>query len=128
MMASLWIALGSALGGIARYLLSTAVAERFGESFPWGTLAVNILGSLLIGLLAGLTDPSSRMLVPPAMRQFLIIGLMGGFTTFSSFSLQTLNLLRDGELLLAVANVLGSVLLCLVAAALGLMAALRIAS
>ncbi len=128
MMATLWIALGSALGGIARHVLSTSVAERFGESFPWGTLVVNVLGSLLIGFLAGLSDPSSRLLVPPAARQFLIIGVMGGFTTFSSFSLQTLNLLRDGELFLASMNAVGSVILCVLAAAIGLVAALRIVS
>lgn len=128
MIAAFWIGLGSALGGIARYLVSNAIASRWGDSFPWGTLLVNVTGSLLIGFLAGLSDPPSRMLVPTAARQFLMIGLMGGFTTFSSFSLQTLELLRDGEVLLATLNATASLALCLLAAWLGLATALRIAS
>lgn len=124
--AVVWVGLGSAVGGVMRYVVSVWAAGRFGEAFPWGTLLVNVGGSLLIGLVAGLSDPSSRMAVPPGARQFLMIGVMGGFTTFSSFSLQTLHLLRDREFLFAGANVLLSVTLCLLAAWLGLVLASRL--
>jgi CrcB protein len=119
MYAYFWIAVGSALGGAARYALSGFVAERVGETFPWGTLAVNVIGSLIIGFFATLTAPDGRVLASPLMRQFVIIGLCGGFTTFSAFSLQTLNLARDGDWLRAGANVLLSVLACLVAVWIG---------
>ncbi len=109
----LWIAGGSALGGVARFWLSGLIARQFGETFPWGTLAVNVLGSMLIGLFAALSDPDGRLLISPAARQAVIFGVFGGFTTFSSFSLQTLYLVRDGEWLAAAGNVGGSVLLCL---------------
>lgn len=111
----LLIALGSAFGGVARYWCSSLIAERAGETFPWGTLAVNVAGSCLIGLLAGLAAPEGRFYLSPDARQFLMIGVMGGFTTFSSFSLQTLMLIRDGDWLAAVANVLLSVIACLAA-------------
>ena len=128
MQALFWIGLGSAAGGIARHLVSLSVSARFGEAFPWGTLVVNVVGSFLIALVAGLADPSSRLMVPAAARQFLAVGVMGGFTTFSSFSLQTLNLLRDGQLAYAGLNVGLSLLLCLIGAWLGLQAASAIAS
>jgi CrcB protein len=115
----LWIAAGSALGGIARYWLSGAVARRFGEAFPVGTLIVNVTGSFVIGFLAAWTEPHGRSLAGAATRQFLMIGICGGYTTFSSFSLQTLNLARDGEWLYAGANIGLSVLLCLFAVWLG---------
>lgn len=111
----LWVGLGSALGGMARYWCSGAVARLIGETFPWGTILVNVAGSFLIGFFATLTDPDGRLLVPTSARQFVMIGLLGGFTTFSSFSLQTLALARDGEWLQAGTNVVGSVLLCLMA-------------
>jgi fluoride exporter len=111
----LLIALGSALGGVARYWLSGVVASHVGELFPWGTLAVNVLGSALIGLLAGLSD-SARMPLSADVRGFLMVGVMGGFTTFSSFSLQTLQRLQDGDWWRAGANVVASVVLCLLAA------------
>ena len=111
----LWVGLGSALGGMARYWCSGAVARLFGETFPWGTILVNVAGSFVIGLFATLTDPDGRLLVPTAARQFVMVGLLGGFTTFSSFSLQTLALARDGEWLHAGTNIVGSVLLCLMA-------------
>lgn len=113
-MTYLWVALGSAVGGMARYGCSGFVARAFGGAFPWGTLLVNVLGSTLIGLLAASTAPDSRWLLPPDARALLMIGLCGGFTTFSSFSLETLNLVRDGEWLWATANVVFSVLSCLV--------------
>jgi len=118
-MAYLIIALGSALGGAARYWCSGLVAQRVGEVFPWGTLVVNVVGSLLIGMLGAMSEPDGRWYLEPSTRQFLMIGVLGGFTTFSSFSLQTLNLLRDGEWLHAIANVLGSVSACLLAVWLG---------
>jgi CrcB protein len=111
----LWIALGSALGGVARYACSGWVAQQVGETFPWGTIAVNTVGSFLIGLVATLTGPDGRLLVPSHGRDFVMIGVFGGFTTFSSFSLQTLALAREGEWLGAGLNVVLSVILCLVA-------------
>lgn len=123
MISYFWIALGSALGGMARYWCSGLVAERIGETFPWGTIFINILGSFVIGFFATLTGPDARLLVPVEIRQFVIVGLCGGYTTFSSFSLQSLNLLRDGEWLAAGANIGGSVLFCLVAVWLGYLAA-----
>ena len=115
----LWIAIGSALGGIARYWCSGVAARLIGETFPWGTLIVNVIGSFIIGFFAILTGPDGRILVPSVARQFVMIGLCGGFTTFSSFSLQTLNLATDGEYLYAGLNVVLSVVLCLIAVWLG---------
>lgn len=112
-MSLLLVILGSGIGGGLRYLLSGYVAQRFGESFPWGTLVINSLGSFAIGFFATLTGTEGRWLVPAAGRTFFMAGLCGGFTTFSSFSLQTLNLARDAEWLYAGLNILGSVALCL---------------
>lgn len=92
-----WIAVGSALGGSARYGLSGAVDRAFGETFPWGTWLVNVSGCFVIGLFAALTSPDGRWFVPTAGRQFVMIGFLGGYTTFSSFALQTLNLAHVGE-------------------------------
>lgn len=111
----LWIAVGSALGGVARYACSGWVAQEIGETFPWGTITVNVVGSFLIGLVATLTAAEGRLLVPGYARDFVMIGVLGGFTTFSSFSLQTLALVRDGEWSGAALNVVSSVVLCLVA-------------
>ena len=110
----LLVILGGGLGSGLRYLLSGAVAARFGESFPWGTLLVNVTGSLAIGIFATFTGPDGRWLIAPGARVFFMVGICGGYTTFSSFSLQTLNLVRDGQWLFAGLNVLGSVALCLV--------------
>ncbi len=115
----IWIALGSALGGVARYACSGLVAAWIGETFPWGTLTVNIVGSFIIGFFGTLTGPDGRLLVPGDMRQFVMVGICGGFTTFSSFSLQTLALVQDGEVLRAGMNVTFSVVLCLVSVWLG---------
>lgn len=122
MLAYLWVAIGGALGSVSRFWLSGVVAERWGETFPWGTLFVNVTGSVLIGFLAALTLPEGRWSIPPAFRQFFMIGVCGGYTTFSSFSLQTLNLLRDREWLYAGGNVVLSVTLCMVAVWLGYLA------
>jgi CrcB protein len=113
------VAAGSALGGVARHLCNTAVSRAFGESFPWGILIINVTGSFLIGLVATATGPDGRLLVSPVTRQFWMVGVFGGFTTFSSFSLNTLSLAQDGEWLRAGLNVGLSVVLCLVGVWLG---------
>lgn len=111
----LWIMLGGALGTGARFWCSGVVARAFGETFPWGTLIINVVGSFIIGLFATMTGPDGRMFVGATARQFVMIGICGGYTTFSSFSLQTLNLMNDGEWLGAGGNILFSVALCLLA-------------
>ena len=118
-----WVMLGSALGGVSRYWLSGLVAQAFGETFPFGTVIVNITGCFIIGLFAVLTGPDGRIFVGTDARLFVMTGICGGYTTFSSFSLQTLNLARDSEWLLAGANVVLSVVLCLIAVWLGAAAA-----
>ena len=121
--AYLWVALGGAVGSMMRFGLGGLVSHKFGETFPFGTLAVNIAGSFIIGFFGALTSSEGRL--NPQTRifatQFFMTGLCGGFTTFSSFSLQTWNLMRDGEWLYAGGNVLLSVILCLVAVWLGFM-------
>jgi CrcB protein len=110
-----WVAIGSALGGVARYWCSGIVARLFGETFPWGTLIVNVTGSFIIGFFATLTAPDGRVFVGSTARLFVMVGICGGYTTFSSFSLQTLNLMNDGEWLYVGANIGASVVLCLLA-------------
>jgi CrcB protein len=122
-MTYLWIMLGSALGGAARYWLSGFVANHFGETFPWGTILVNMSGSFVIGFFATLTGPDGRLLMSSGARIFILVGLCGGYTTFSSFSLQTLYLAREGEWLRAGANVGLSLVFCFVAVWLGHLAA-----
>jgi CrcB protein len=114
-----WISLGGAIGTAARFWLSGVVAQRYGQTFPYGTLAVNVTGSLIIGMFAALTEPDGRWLVSPSFRQFFMIGICGGYTTFSSFSLQTLTLAQDGEWFRAGANSIASFALCLIAVWLG---------
>ena len=121
MLAYLWVAIGGALGSVGRFWLSGLVAARWGENFPVGTLVINVTGSFAIGIFAALTAPEGRLLITPGLREFLMIGICGGYTTFSSFSLQTLNLLREREWLYAGGNVLLSVVLCLIAVWLGFM-------
>jgi fluoride exporter len=113
------IFVGSGLGGLARWGLSGFIAERFGHAFPWGTLIVNVSGSFLIGLLATLTGPEGRFLALTSCRQFFLFGVLGGYTTFSSFSLQTWNLAGEGQWFRAGMNVVLSVVLCLVGVWLG---------
>jgi fluoride exporter len=110
-----WIAIGSALGGMARYGCSGLAARLIGETFPWGTLIVNVIGSFIIGFFATLAGPDGRLYVGSVARQFVLVGFCGGYTTFSSFSLQTLNLMQDGEWFRAGANIGGSVACCLIA-------------
>jgi CrcB protein len=126
MMTPLLIFIGGGLGSVARWWISVAVAERYGQAFPWGTLFVNVSGSFLIGLFAGLTAPHGRLLAPPGFRQFFMLGVCGGYTTFSSFSLQTLALAKEGEFFRAGLNTVLSVALCLVAVWVGHAAALAI--
>lgn len=113
------VALGSAVGGTGRYWLSGWVANAIGQTFPWGTLFVNVTGSFVIGLFATLTAPDGRMFVAGEWRQFVMVGICGGYTTFSSFSLQTLALAQDGEWLRVGWNILLSVALCLLGVWLG---------
>ncbi len=121
-----WIGLGSALGGMARYWLSGVVGRFAGETFPLGTLVINVTGSFVIGFFATLTDPDGILLVKPQHRHFFMSGLCGGYTTFSSFSLQTLNLAREGEWLKAGINSFASLFLCLLAVWLGHILALSL--
>ena len=113
------VALGSALGGVLRYVVVDAVTIVADPRFPWGTLAVNVAGSLVIGVVAAAAAPESRVIVSPMMRHVLLGGLLGGFTTFSSFSVQTLVLAQTGEFGAALLNVLANVVLCLAACAAG---------
>ncbi|MBM3534703.1 MAG: fluoride efflux transporter CrcB [Alphaproteobacteria bacterium] len=109
---TLWVALGGAIGSVSRFWLALVFDASLASTFPWATVAANITGSFAIGLVAAV--PMS-----PLMRQFLMVGVLGGYTTFSAFSLQTLVLVQDGEWPKAVANVLASVILCLAAVWLG---------
>ncbi len=115
MLSYMWVAIGGALGTTARYWLSGVVARSVGETFPWGTLVINVTGSFVIGFFGALTGPDGRVFVGSTARQFVMVGMCGGYTTFSSFSLQTLNLMNDGEWLQAGANIGLSVLLCMIA-------------
>jgi CrcB protein len=114
-----WIFVGGGLGTLARFWVSGATARLVGETFPMGTLLVNVTGSFAIGFFATLTGPEGRLFAPAGLRQFFMLGICGGYTTFSSFSLQTLNLAQEGEWLRAGANVVASVVVCLVAVWLG---------
>ncbi len=112
----LMVCVGGFLGTGARYGLNGWVAHRFGETFPWGTFVVNVLGSFAVGVLYFACGPDSPFIVSATTRQFVLAGILGGFTTFSSFSIQTLNLMRDGELAAGAGYAAGSVILGLLAA------------
>lgn len=112
-MQAISIAMGGALGALMRFWLSTAIYAWLGRNFPWGTLGVNVLGSFLMGLLAILLV--ERMTSLPEVRAFFLIGFLGAFTTFSTFSMETFNLLEQGETLVALTNIFASVLLCILA-------------
>jgi fluoride exporter len=107
------VASGGALGSLARFWMTGAVTAFTGARFPWATLLINILGSFVIGLVAGLTLTSARVGMHPDVRIFLMVGVCGGFTTFSAFSLQMLELLQTGDVVPALLYAAGSVLLCL---------------
>lgn len=115
----LYVAVGGAFGSVLRFWLSGFVARHYGESFPLGTLFINVSGSLVIGFVAESTGPDGRFFLSPHLRDGLLIGVLGGYTTFSSFSLQTMNLIRVGEGVRAGVNVLLSVAICLLAVWLG---------
>jgi CrcB protein len=108
-----WIAVGSGIGGVARFWCAETSARLLGEGFPWGILLVNVVGSLLIGFFFTCSGPNGRLPVSTTTRHFVMTGLCGGYTTFSAFSLDTLNLMRDGRLFAAGANVVLSLALCL---------------
>lgn len=107
------VALGGAVGAAARYLLGGAVHRLIPGFFPYGTFVVNVVGCLAFGLLAGLAE--SRFVIGPAARAFVLIGVLGGFTTFSSFIFESFELLRGGQILPAAANVAGQVIIGFVA-------------
>ncbi|MCU1266127.1 MAG: CrcB-like protein [Acidobacteria bacterium] len=109
MQKAILIGLAGLIGTLGRYALSGIIARRFGETFPTGTLVVNIVGCFLAGFLFYLMQ--ERFLINETMRAMVMIGLLGGFTTFSSFGLQTFTLLKDGEIWFAAVNIVGSNLL-----------------
>jgi CrcB protein len=113
--ATTWLAVaaGGALGSVARFWLAAVMTALTGPRFPWGTLLINVLGSFVIGLIAALTLTPERIGMHPDLRIFLMVGVCGGFTTFSAFSLQTLELLQTGDAWSAAGYVLGSVVSCL---------------
>ncbi|MGD8208009.1 MAG: fluoride efflux transporter CrcB [Thiohalocapsa sp.] len=121
MLQLLAIAGGGALGALSRFWVSTGVYGLLGREFPWGTLAVNVIGSFLMGLLAVLL--LERSLAPPELRSALLIGFLGAFTTFSTFSLETLNLIEQGDSVRALLNIGVSVLVCVAACWGGIVAA-----
>ncbi|MES2874904.1 MAG: fluoride efflux transporter CrcB [Bacteroidota bacterium] len=108
----LFIGLGSFIGGISRYLISLYIHSKGFSAFPYGTLTVNILGCFLIGILYGIAEKSG---LPNEWRLFLITGVLGGFTTFSAFSYETISLMRDGQSGAALLYVMGSVIFGLLA-------------
>jgi CrcB protein len=118
-MSYLFVALGGAVGSVLRYWCGVVFAARFSSPFPWATLFVNVTGSLLIGLLAALLQPQGRWGESPLLRDLLMVGVLGGYTTFSSFSLQTLWLMREGRMAAALLNIAASMTLCLLAVWLG---------
>jgi CrcB protein len=119
MSAYLWIGLGSALGGMARHAMNLLISNRWGNEFPWGTLAVNVMGALLIGIASIFALAPGRFALSPGATQFCIVGVLGGFTTFSAFSLQTLQLIQASRWIAAAAYISGSVFLCLAGVVIG---------
>jgi protein CrcB len=126
MLTYFYIALGGALGSVARAWTANAVIRLVGPHFPWGTLLINVAGSFIIGFFGALTASDGRFQVHADARAFVMVGICGGFTTFSSFSLQTLDLLRDGKPGAAFANVALSLMLCLLAVTAGYASAMAI--
>jgi CrcB protein len=119
----LWVAIGGAIGSVARFWFGNVVAAALGPAFPWGTLMINVLGSFVISFFSGLTGMGHRFALSNDARIFVIVGVCGGFTTFSSFSLQTVELARSGQAGRAALYVAASMIVCLVACAFGVWAA-----
>jgi CrcB protein len=119
LLAIVLIFFGGAVGSMWRYWWSGLIAQRFGGTFPFGTLAVNVAGSILIGVFAGLVTHVSDSMIAAALLQLLVVGVCGGLTTFSSFSLQTYNLIAEGRWLSALSNIIFSTGLCFGGVALG---------
>jgi fluoride exporter len=117
-MSYLWVTIGSALGGLLRYAI-TRLTLTYSIGFPFGTILINVLGSFVIGYFGTLTLQNGRFPASDNLRLFVMVGICGGFTTFSSFSLQTFDLLRSGAWVRALANVVLSVTLCVAAVAAG---------
>ncbi|MBZ9761168.1 fluoride efflux transporter CrcB [Mesorhizobium sp. CA8] len=113
------VLIGGFLGGISRFFLSGVVGRRIGETFPWGTLVVNFSGALAIGAFAGAARSVGGIFASGLVRDLIVVGLFGGYTTVSSFCLQTLNLALEGEGRLAAFNVVASSALCVLFVALG---------
>jgi CrcB protein len=118
-LAYVWVALGGAIGSVGRFWLNNLITLKFAEVFPLGTMVINLTGYFLIGFFAAFSDPEGRFSATPGFREFFMVGICGGYTTFSSFSLQTLRLAQDREWLYAGGNVILSVTLCLIAVWLG---------
>ena len=117
----LWVGIGGGIGSITRYMLGLWIAERLGTSFPWGTFVINVTGSLLIGVI--LTVLTDKVVADPAWRLFIVVGFLGGYTTFSSYTFEALTLASAGEWGFALAYVLGSNVVGLLAVVLGVIAA-----
>jgi fluoride exporter len=115
----LCVLIGAAIGGVGRYGLSGVIANWTGATFPWGTLIVNVTGCFVIGVFDTLTGPDGIFLVPANLRVLVMVGICGGYTTFSSFSLETLNLARNGEWVASGAYILASTAFCLIGVWLG---------
>jgi CrcB protein len=109
------VAIGGAMGSVARFWLANVMTVLTGPRFPWGTLLINVVGSFVIGLVAGVTLAPARVDMPADIRIFLMTGVCGGFTTFSAFSLQTLQLIQTGDVVPALGYAVGSVVLCVIA-------------
>ena len=115
--ATTWLAVaaGGAIGSLARFWLAAAITALTGPRFPWGTLLINVVGSGIIGLVAAVALPPARVAMHPDVRVFLMVGICGGFTTFSAFSLQTLELVQSGDVWPAAGYIAGSIVFCLAA-------------
>jgi CrcB protein len=120
---SIAVAVGGALGSLARFWLTELCIRWLGATFPWGTVLVNITGCFIIGFFTIIAGPDGRLPMPPVTRLFVMIGICGGYTTFSSFSLQTITMLQRNDWLPAALNISGSVVLCLLATFAGVKAA-----
>ncbi|MGJ4889340.1 fluoride efflux transporter CrcB [Bradyrhizobium sp. HKCCYLR20261] len=117
--AYLLVGLGGAIGGASRFIVSDGIALRWGTTFPWGTLVVNVTGALLIGMVVALARVHGGVFAGASTHDLVITGVLGGYTTVSSFSLQTVNLVLDHRTGLAALNVIASTVLCLAAVAVG---------